>query len=118
MLPANVLQCIRETIKADLRPRNRTVRDRVLGSDRTIASRQGALSGAAVAARAQIGCDELTVRAEIIWSIIQRCHKSFGFEPRGVVIIRSLRYAAIFTFDGGDCRHALARSGAIPSSAR
>ena len=23
-----------------------------------------------------------------------------------------------FTFDGGDCRHALARSGAIPSSAR
>jgi hypothetical protein len=91
MLPANVLQCIRETIEADLRPRNKAVRDRVQGSDRTIASRQGALSGAAVAARAQIGCDELTVRAEIIWSIIQRCHKSFGAQ-RGDDLLADLQH--------------------------
>jgi hypothetical protein len=80
MVQANFLECIRETIEAELRPRNKDVRVRVQGSDRKIASTQGALSGAAISARAQIACDELTVRAEIIWSIIQRCHKSFGSE--------------------------------------
>jgi len=80
MVQANFLECIRETIEAELRPRNKEVRVRVQGSDRKIASTQGALSGAAISARAQIACDELTVRAEIIWSIIQRCHKSFGSE--------------------------------------
>src|SRR5258708_17730434 len=91
MPKGNVLQCIRETIEAELRPRNKNVRDRVQGSDRKIASTQGALSGAAIAARAQIACDELTVRAEIIWSIIQRCHKSFGSE-RGDSLLADLQH--------------------------
>jgi hypothetical protein len=90
MLQANVLQCIRETISADLSPRNRHVRDRAQGSDRKIASTQGSLSGAAIAARAQIACDELTVRGEIIWSIIQRCHKSFG--ERGDSLLADLQH--------------------------
>jgi hypothetical protein len=91
MLQANVLQCIRETIEAELRQRNRGVRDRAQGSDRKIAATQGSLSGAAIAARAQIACDELTVRAEIIWSIIQRCHKSFSAE-RGDSLLSDLQH--------------------------
>jgi hypothetical protein len=91
MLQAPILQCIRETINAELMPRNKDVRDRVRGSDRKIASTQGALSGAAIAARGQIACDELTVRAEIIWSIVQRCHKSFG-EQLGDSLLADLQH--------------------------
>jgi len=29
-------------------------------------------------ARARIGCDELAVRADIIWGLIRRCHRVFG----------------------------------------
>lgn len=114
-MQANVLQCIRETIEAELKPRNKDVRGRVQGSDRKIASTQGALSGAAIGARAQIACDELTVRAEIIWSIIQRCHKSFGSE-RGDSLLADLQHQinelvsaeAVITFnhvDGGASAH-------------
>jgi hypothetical protein len=81
----------------------------------TIASTQGALSGAAIRARAQMACDELTVHAEIIWSIIQRCHKSFGSE-RGDSLLADLQHQinelvsaeAVIVFnhvDGGASAH-------------
>ncbi len=77
MLPAEITNCIRESIDAELPPRDKDVRLALQASQRRLASQGLSRSGNLLYERAQIGCEELTVRAEIIWGQIKRCHLAF-----------------------------------------
>src|SRR5450759_3387053 len=77
MLEVDVTNCIRDSNEAELPPRDRDVLAALQASARRLAARGLAGSGNALHERARIGCDELTVRAEIIWRQIQRCHVAF-----------------------------------------
>lgn len=78
MLESNVIMCIRETMAAELPPRDKNVRATIQATQRKLHMQGLAQSGNAIVALAQIGCDELSVRSEIIWNVIQRCHSTFG----------------------------------------
>jgi hypothetical protein len=81
MLEAAVTNCIRESVDAELPPRNQSVADSLQRSASVFAAQGTFHSSLALQARAQIGCDELAVCAEIIWRLIQRCHSAFGVPP-------------------------------------
>ena len=83
MLEPDVINCIRETIDAELLPRDAKVRFAIQASQRQLAARGLGRSGNALHEAARIGSDELSVRAEILWGIIQRCHGAFGGAPSG-----------------------------------
>jgi hypothetical protein len=78
VLPPDVITCIRESLRAELPPRDAGARLRIQASQRQLAARGLGLSGNAIHEQAQIGCDELSVRAEIIWTMIQRCYRANG----------------------------------------
>ena len=81
MLDAAVRTRIREYLDAELGPRDQTLgiafRDRLAKF-----SRSGNLqSSRCVLAVALVGCEELTVRAEIVWQAIKRSHASMVSRP-------------------------------------
>lgn len=78
MLETDVINCIRDTIAAELNPRNQHVRDAVRAAQNQLAARGLARSGQELHERARIGSDELAVRAAIIWTTIRRCHGAFA----------------------------------------
>ena len=73
MLPPGVVNCIRETVEVELAPRNDNV---IAAIEALMAASRGYI--AELDDRAQIGVDELRVRAEIIWAVITRCQGAFG----------------------------------------
>jgi hypothetical protein len=72
MLDDIVIIRFRESMEADLRPRDSDVRMRVEGADR-----KWGVSGNAMHKRGEIGCAELSARAEIIWQGMQRCYAAY-----------------------------------------
>jgi hypothetical protein len=70
VLEAEVTNCIRETIDAGLSPGNQSVVDSLQLSASEFVARVTLNSSMVLQARARIGCDELAVRAEIIWRVI------------------------------------------------
>jgi hypothetical protein len=78
MLGAAVSNCIRETVEAELRPRDDSVRASISASANKLAARGMSVSTAAFVERGRIGCNELTIRAEITWLQIQRCYAAYG----------------------------------------
>lgn len=78
MLNIDTINCVRETILAEFLPRDGELRNAFQASLRRLAAKGLALSGNALVERGRIACDELTVRAQAIWTILQRCHGTFG----------------------------------------
>jgi hypothetical protein len=78
MLAAEVVKCIRESVRVDMALRDSDVRAALQASAQHWASKAMPISGNAISDRARIGCNELTARAEIIWETIQRCQDTFG----------------------------------------
>ncbi len=76
MLAAGVLTRIRSYVDAEIRPRDRILRETVQAAIRRIAASQGALSGASAHASLEAGRSELQVRAGIIWRVIARSYTS------------------------------------------
>jgi hypothetical protein len=72
MLEDKVIQRIRESVDAELRPRDRSVH-----MEAHAFQGRHALSGRAFVGRGEIGCKELTERADLIWRIIQRCYTAY-----------------------------------------
>lgn len=78
MLPASVADCISASIEAELPPRDRTLAENLSGLDSEFIRRGTFNSSMMLQARARAGGDELAVRAEILWAMIQRCYRAFG----------------------------------------
>jgi hypothetical protein len=76
MLTVAVLTRIRNSVSADLRPRDRTLREAIQAAISRITPHQGALSGASAHACLEAGRAELQVRADIIWLVIKRSYTS------------------------------------------
>ena len=92
MLDDKVLECFRDLMDAELRPRDYPVRVQVQASDRG----GGANSGRAIFARVGIGEAELSERAKIIWEGLKRCigayQKSAAADSMKSAINEQLRY--------------------------
>jgi hypothetical protein len=71
MLDAKVIDRIRESVEAQLRPRDQPVRVQLQ------AARQPGQGGRAMFARGEIGSVELAARADLIWQIIRRCFAAY-----------------------------------------
>jgi hypothetical protein len=78
MLAAAILTRIRNYITAELRPRDLLFREGLLATQRRMAPRQGASSGAFAHACIDLGKDELQIRAGLIWAAIQRSYSSLS----------------------------------------
>lgn len=78
MLEPEVVTRIRETVGAELGPRGEKVRAELQAIQRQLAARGLSRSGNELHERARIACDELAIRAALIWEIVQRCHTTFG----------------------------------------
>jgi len=81
VLETEVINCIRDSIDAESRPRNAVLGAAIQASQMQLAARGMVRSSNELHERARIGSDELTVRAEIVWGLIQRCHRAFGAPP-------------------------------------
>jgi hypothetical protein len=78
MLQARAVDCIRESVEAELGPRGTNLAAAVNACDSEFAWAGRINSSSRVYKRGVIACQELTVRAEIIWGIIQQCRRLFG----------------------------------------
>jgi hypothetical protein len=67
-----VFSCFRDSMDVELRPRDREVRTKVEGIDRV-----HRLNGSGIQARGDLGCTELSARAEIIWEGMRRCFRTY-----------------------------------------
>lgn len=80
MLTAQAINCIRESVQAELRPRSTNLAAQLLMCDSEFGRAAAFNSSMRIQQRGLIACQELTVRAEIIWVLIQQCRRWFG-EP-------------------------------------
>jgi hypothetical protein len=78
MLEVEELNRIRETVTADIGPRDATVLQNLQAVQRQLAAKGMARSGNELHERARVATDELDIRAGLIWGIIRKCHDTFG----------------------------------------
>jgi hypothetical protein len=80
MLTAQAIELIRESVNAQLGPRATNLAAAVNECDSRFASHGAFNSSRRVVQRGVIACQELRIRAEIIWGIIRQFRRFFG-EP-------------------------------------
>lgn len=85
MLQARAVDCIRESVEAELGPRSTNLAAAVNACDSEFARAGAFNSSMRIHKRGVVACQELTVRAEIIWGIIQQCRRLFGEPDEGLV---------------------------------
>jgi hypothetical protein len=73
MLGDEVIICIRDSMEAEIRPRDAEVQKQTMA-----AANAHRLNGRRFIVHSEIGCQELTKRAEIIWQVIQRSYEAFA----------------------------------------
>jgi hypothetical protein len=78
MLSDQVISRIRESVSVELPPRDDGVKRSIHAALNSLAARGLARSGNEIHERATIGCNELHVRASLIWGTIQRSYSAFG----------------------------------------
>jgi hypothetical protein len=78
MLEPQVVERIRESVEAELRPRDNLFLMRI-----GAAASEYASAGRAWIGHGQVASEELTARADLIWRIIQRCHTAYQRSPAG-----------------------------------
>jgi hypothetical protein len=89
MLEPQVIERIRESVEAELRPRDNLVHMRI-GAVRG----ENAGHGRAWIGYGQVACDELTERAELVWRVIQRCYTAYQRSPPGESTVAGLSQQA------------------------
>jgi hypothetical protein len=77
MLPAKMIDCVRETLAANLNPRDGSVIAQLGFIGRRYSLGQSN-TGSEILDRADLGSKELGERAAFIWQTIQRCHRAVG----------------------------------------
>ncbi len=85
MLPQSTADRIRDSIEAELGPRATDLAAAVNACDSDFARHGAFNSSRRILQRGVVACHELTVRAEIIWRIIQQYRRLFG-EPDEALI--------------------------------
>lgn len=90
MLPANVVQRIAELIAAYQGERDRKLAENLLAAQRQLAAKGMIGSGNTAHQFGRIGCDELQVRAGIIWNAIQRTLSAAG-APADAATLQDLK---------------------------
>ncbi len=80
MLTGTAVDRISESVEAELAPRSKNLSIALLACDTEFATRGRFNSSMRVQKRGLVACQELEVRADIIWTLIQRCRPWFG-EP-------------------------------------
>jgi hypothetical protein len=78
MLTARAIDSIRESVEAELGPRSTSLAAALNACDSEYARAGQFHSSMRVARRGLIACQELTIRAEIIYGLIQRCRPWFS----------------------------------------
>lgn len=80
MLTDTAIDRIKESVEAELGPRSTNLAAALTACDSDFASRGAFNSSLRILRRGIVGCQELEVRADIIWALIQRCRPWLG-EP-------------------------------------
>ena len=78
MLTPSVIDRIRESVEAELGPRSTNLAAALNACDTEFAGRGAFKSSMRVQRRGLVACQELTVRAEMIWGLVRRCRPWFG----------------------------------------
>jgi hypothetical protein len=99
MLPTKMIDCVRETLAANLNPRDRDVMVQ-LGVIARCYSFGQSKTGSEILDRAEFGSQELGARAELIWYSIRRCHRAVG-APLDAQLLSDLSIPPKMTSDSG-----------------
>jgi hypothetical protein len=81
MLAPDMVNCIRDSVQAESAPRRVQLDAALLQCDSEFAARGAFNSSMRLQRRGVLACQELTVRADIVWELIRRCQAHFGTPP-------------------------------------